>query len=96
MVMGFNTKRQARKELASAIHPYDFTARPQLLEEEHNPSYYSLIKNFEKQTGISALLNTSFNLHGYPIVCTPIDAINTLKNSGLRHLAIGNFLISKK
>ena len=70
--------------------------QPQLLEEEHNPSYYSLIKNFEKQTGISALLNTSFNLHGYPIVCTPIDAINTLKNSGLRHLAIGNFLISKK
>ena len=54
------------------------------------------LKNFEKQTGISALLNTSFNLHGYPIVCTPIDAINTLKNSGLRHLAIGNFLISKK
>jgi len=55
----------------------------------------NLITNFEKLTGIPALLNTSFNLHGYPIVCTPIDAIDTLKKSGLKHLAIGNYLISK-
>jgi carbamoyltransferase len=95
MVMGFHTKKRAQKELASAIHSYDFTARPQLLEENYNPSYYNLITNFEKLTGIPALLNTSFNLHGYPIVCTPIDAIDTLKKSGLKHLAIGNYLISK-
>jgi len=95
MVMGFHTKKRAHKELASAIHSYDFTARPQLLEEKYNPAYYDLIQNFEKHTGIPALLNTSFNLHGYPIVCTPTDAINTLKKSGLKHLAIGNYLISK-
>jgi len=95
MVMGFHTKKRAHKELAAAIHSYDFTARPQLLEESYNPSYYNLITNFEKHTGTSALLNTSFNLHGYPIVCTPIDALNTLKKSGLKHLAIGNYLISK-
>ena len=95
MVMGFHTKERAQKELVSAIHSYDFTARPQLLEKEFNPSYYNLINNFEKHTGIPALLNTSFNLHGYPIVCTPTDAINTLKNSGLKHLTIGNYLISK-
>lgn len=96
MVMGFHTKEKAHKELSSAIHSYDFTARPQLLEKDYNTSYYDLIDNFEKHTGISALLNTSFNLHGYPIVCTPTDAINTLKKSGLKYLAIGNYLISKK
>ena len=95
MVMGFHTKKRAHKELASAIHSYDLTARPQLLEKKFNPAYYDLISNFEKHTGIPALLNTSFNLHGYPIVCTPTDAIDTLKKSGLRHLAIGNYLISK-
>lgn len=95
MVMGFHTKERAHKELASAIHSYDFTARPQLLEKKFNPEYYDLINNFEKHTGIPALLNTSFNLHGYPIVCTPTDAIDTLKKSGLKHLAIGNYLINK-
>ena len=95
MVMGFHTKERAQTELASAIHSYDFTARPQILEKEHNISYYNLIKNFERRTGIAALLNTSFNLHGYPIVCTPENAINTLKKSGLKHLAIGNYLLSK-
>ena len=96
MVMGFHTKENAQKDLVSAMHQYDFTIRPQLLEEKDNPSYYNLIKNFEKNTGISAVLNTSFNLHGYPIVGSPIDAISTLKKSGLKHLAIGNYLISKK
>ena len=96
MVMGFHTKERAHKELTSAIHSYDFTARPQLLEEKFNSSYYNLIRNFEKHTGIPALLNTSFNLHGYPIVCAPIDAITTLTKSGLKHLALGNYLISKK
>jgi len=96
MVMGFHTTEKSQKELASAIHPYDFTARPQLLEEEFNPKYYKIITNFEKLTGISALLNTSFNLHGYPIVCTPTDAISTLKKSGLKHLSLGNYLISKR
>jgi len=96
MVMGFHTTERSQKELASAIHPYDFTARPQLLEEEFNPKYYKIITNFEKLTGISALLNTSFNLHGYPIVCTPTDAINTLKKSGLKHLVLGNYLVSKR
>jgi len=95
MVMGFHTKEKARKELASAIHPYDFTARPQILEKNFNSAYHNLISEFQNKTGIPALLNTSFNLHGYPIVCAPIDAINTLKNSGLKYLALGNYMISK-
>ena len=95
MIMGFHTKKRANTELTSAIHPYDFTARPQLVKMEHNPSYYNLLENFKRHTGIPALLNTSFNLHGYPIVCTPANAINTLKKSGLKHLAIGNYLLCK-
>ena len=95
MVLAFPTAEAAHTELASAMHPYDFTIRPQLLEEKVNPGYYQLIKRFEKLTGVPGVLNTSFNLHGEPIVCTPQDAINTFENSGLNHLALGKFLISK-
>ncbi|MGI0023398.1 MAG: carbamoyltransferase C-terminal domain-containing protein, partial [Nitrososphaeraceae archaeon] len=96
MTLAFRTKESAHKELVSAIHPYDFTARPQVLEKQHNVSYYDLITQFNKLTGIPAILNTSFNLHGEPIVCTPGDAIRTLQNSGLQCLAIGNYFIRKR
>ncbi|MDE1816526.1 MAG: hypothetical protein KGI11_08215 [Thaumarchaeota archaeon] len=96
MMQGFRTKDSAHKNLASAIHPYDFTARPQILEKNYNLSYHQLISSFFKLTGIPGVLNTSFNLHGEPIVCSPLDAIQTLKNSGLKHLAIGNYFVIKK
>lgn len=95
MVMAFKTKEFAHKNLISAIHPYDFTARPQLLEKDHNSEYHDIITKFDKLTGIPGILNTSFNLHGEPIVHSPKDAISTLKNSGLKFLAIGSFLIRK-
>ena len=50
---------------------------------------------FKKKTGIGAVLNTSFNLHGEPNVCSPYDAIKTFKNSGIKYLLIGNYLIEK-
>ena len=65
------------------------------MTRESNPDYYRLIEWFRDDTGIGAILNTSFNLHGYPIVETPADALNVLKNSELRYLAIGNYLVSK-
>lgn len=95
MILAFPTTGRAHMDLAAAIHPYDFTVRPQILERETNPSYYDLIKHFEAITGVGGVLNTSFNLHGEPIVCTPKDAITTFKNSGLNYLALGKFLISK-
>ena len=95
MVLAFQTTEAARTELASAMHPYDFTIRPQVLEEKVNPAFYQIIKRFEQLTGVSGVLNTSFNLHGEPIVCTPQDAITTFENSGLNYLALGKFLISK-
>jgi len=93
MILAFDTTEK-RDEIIAAIHPQDFTARPQTLNE-WNPSYRKILKIFEKITGVGAILNTSFNLHGYPIVGTPELAIWTFKNSGLKYLAIGNYLIKK-
>jgi carbamoyltransferase len=96
MIMAFFTKEEAHKHLKSALHQYDLSARPQILIKEHNESYYRLIKRFKEKTGIGGILNTSFNLHGEPIVMSPKDAIWTLKNSLLDGLAIENYLILRK
>lgn len=96
MMIGFETTGKARKEFIAALHPYDYTARPQILSEFQNPSYYKIIREFEKLTGIPGLLNTSFNIHGEPVVCSPQDAISTFLNSGLKYLQLGQFLLSKK
>ena len=93
MILSFDTTEK-RDEIIAAIHPKDFTCRPQTLNE-WNPGYRKVLKTFEKITGIGGLLNTSFNLHGYPIVGTPELAIWTFENSKLDALAIGNYLITR-
>ena len=95
MVLSFDTTPLARKDLKAALHPYDFTCRPQIVEETWNPSYYKILKEFENLTGIGGVLNTSFNLHGYPIVLGPKEAYNAFEKSGLQYLALEDFLISK-
>jgi len=96
MAITFETTELARRHLTSAIHPYDFSCRPQVVTQSYNPSYYALISEFKKITGIGGILNTSFNLHGEPNVENPTDALRTLEDSGLKYLALGNFLISKE
>jgi carbamoyltransferase len=96
MIMAFHSTKLAQKELVASIHQADKTCRPQVLEKDWNPSVHRIIKEFEKETGIGAVLNTSFNLHGEPIVCSPEDALHTLENSGLEYLALENWMISKK
>lgn len=95
MVMGFDTTEEGRNTLKAGIHPYDFSIRPQVLRKKVNPGYYNLIEEFEKLTGVGALLNTSFNLHGDPVVCSPEDATYTFLNSGLKYLALENYLLTK-
>ncbi|OGD91588.1 hypothetical protein A3D81_00565 [Candidatus Curtissbacteria bacterium RIFCSPHIGHO2_02_FULL_40_17] len=95
MTLAFDTEPKLRKDITAAIHPFDYTSRPQILTKEGNPTYYQLLKNFKKLTGRGVILNTSFNLHGEPIVCSPDDALSTLKNSGLKYLAIENYLVEK-
>ncbi|MFM2424363.1 MAG: hypothetical protein RLZZ70_754 [Candidatus Parcubacteria bacterium] len=96
MAITFETKPIAHTELIAALHPYDLTSRPQMVQKETNPEYHALIQAFEKITGVGGILNTSFNLHGEPNVENPTDALRTFALSGLPHLALGNYLISKK
>lgn len=96
MIMAFDSTEEARDKIPAALHPYDLTCRPQTVRNEWNPSYYKIIKIFESGTGIGAILNTSFNLHGYPMVGTPELALWTLANSKLDGLAIGNYLVTKE
>jgi carbamoyltransferase len=95
MVMSFDTTARAR-ELAAAIHPHDRTARPQEVSAEANPRFHALLVEFERLTGIGGVLNTSFNLHGDPIVCSPEDALHVFDRSGLTHLALGDWLVEKR
>ncbi len=94
--MAFDTTAQGRREIPAAIHPADFTVRPQILEEAANPEYYAIIGEFEKLTGVGALLNTSFNLHGNPIVLGPQQAIDTMNRSALDAVIIGRYLVTRK
>ena len=96
MTMAFDSTALARREIIAGLHPYDYTLRPHVVSRDKNPGYHELIRCFEELTGIGAVLNTSFNLHGYPIVCLPGDAFEVLENSGLDHLYINDLLFTKK
>ncbi|MEW6314513.1 MAG: carbamoyltransferase C-terminal domain-containing protein [Pseudomonadota bacterium] len=96
MCITFQGAREAQRDLVAAIHPKDHTVRPQSVIKDWNPDYYELISAFKDLTGIGGVLNTSFNLHGEPNVCSPQDAIRTVDNSGLSYLILGRYLLSKK
>ncbi len=83
MTMAFDTTAAAHADLPAALHPADKTARPQMLKRDANPGYYDLIAAFKAKTGVGAVLNTSFNLHGEAIVDSPTDAIDTFRRSEL-------------
>ena len=95
MMLAFDTVPERWHEIAAGTHPYDRTCRVQILERRANPEYYRLIERFRDRTGIAAVLNTSLNLHGDPMVNSPEDALRTLLESDLAFLALEDFLISK-
>lgn len=96
MIMAFDPQEN-QHDFVAATHPYDETMRPQMLAEDWNPEYYRIITQFAQISGKQGgVLNTSFNLHGYPIVSSPEDAIEVFVKSGLTHLAIGSSLLMKK
>lgn len=95
MIMCFDTSAAGR-QLVAGIHPRDRTVRPQIVDTKSNPGFYRVIKAYERFTGTGALVNTSLNLHGEPLVSTPAQALRLLELSGLGHLALGNLLISKQ
>jgi carbamoyltransferase len=78
-----------------AVVHVDNSARLQTVNKEANPLLHELLLEFKKLTDFPILLNTSFNVNGEPIVCTPDDALSTFYNSGLTHLVLGNYLVQK-
>jgi carbamoyltransferase len=96
MMFAFRSKKEKRSAFPAAQHPYDFTTRPHEVTEAHNPAYYRLLKEFEARTGEGILLNTSFNLHGEPIVYSARDAVDVFLRSGLESMALGNWWVEKK
>lgn len=96
MSMSFETCDQSHDSITAGTHPYDRTVRPQLVYPYTSPDYYELIYEFKRLTGVGALLNTSFNLHGYPIVNDINDAFETFMGSDIHHLLVNDILYSKK
>ena len=96
MITAFDSTELGKEKFKAAIHQRDKTLRAQILKKEFNPDYYKLIEYFYDLTGIGGLLNTSFNLHGYPLVATLEQALFTIENSDLEYLAMENFLLIKK
>jgi len=95
MIEAFDTTAEGADQLIAGTHPFDQTIRPQIVNDL-NPAYRDLLRAFRARTGVGGLLNTSFNLHGSPIVGTPRVALETLANSDLDALALGPFLVTKK
>lgn len=78
MTITCNVKTEWRDKIPAVVH-VDGTARPQVLEREHNPLYYDILHKYEKESGIPVLINTSFNAHEEPIINTPMEAARALK-----------------
>ena len=74
----------------------DGTARVQVVDEESNPSYYALLREMQVLTGNGAVLNTSMNRRGEPMVCSPQDALDVFYGSDLRYLFLGDLLVTKR
>jgi carbamoyltransferase len=94
MILGFEASDAARKEIPAVVH-VDDTVRVQVVKSETNKRFATLLEEFKSLTGVGAVLNTSFNVKGEPIVCNPLDAIRTFSATGLDALAIGDFIVQK-
>jgi carbamoyltransferase len=92
MTITFECTDKMKNQSPAVVH-VDGTARPQLVSENINPRYYKILSEYYNLTGIPSIVNTSFNMHEEPIVCSPDDAITAFLQSELDYLAIGNFLV---
>jgi carbamoyltransferase len=92
MTITFDCTAEMKRQCPAAVH-VDGTARPQLVSERTNPSFHRILTGYESRTGIPAIINTSFNMHEEPIVCTPADAVRAFLLGNIDYLAIGTFLV---
>ena len=94
--MAFDTVPQLRNQLSATIHPRDKSVRPQFVKRCNNEKYYDEIDSFYKISGVPALLNTSFNLHGEPIVETLEQALDVLGRCEIDALVTENHILLRK
>lgn len=94
-LFGIDRLNVSRSEIPAVTH-VDYSARVQTVREDTNPRYYSLISAFGKLTGCPVVVNTSFNVRGEPIVCTPEDAFRCFMGTEIETLVIGNCLLRKE
>jgi carbamoyltransferase len=87
--------KENKKSVIPAVTHVDGSARVQTVNKNTNPRFWNLIQEFGKITGIPVILNTSFNLRGEPIVCSPQDALSSFLRSEMDILVLGNFLLEK-
>jgi carbamoyltransferase len=92
MTITFHCTPWMQSRMAGVVH-LDGTARPQLVREDRNPAYYAIVRAFEERTGLPAVINTSFNMHEEPIVCSADDAVRAFLDGNLDYLNLGPHLI---
>ncbi|MEZ4747641.1 MAG: carbamoyltransferase C-terminal domain-containing protein [Calditrichia bacterium] len=93
-LFGISKLNIVRSEIPAITH-VDYSARVQTVHPETNPLYYRTIKKFEEKYGCPVIINTSFNVRGEPIVCTPEDAYRCFMRTNMDYLMLGNYLIDK-
>lgn len=92
MTRTYDCSRVMKHDSPAAVH-VDGTARPQIVDRETAPDLYAILSEYKLKTGLSSIINTSFNMHEEPIVCTAEDAVRTFLASRLKYLAIGNLIV---
>jgi carbamoyltransferase len=91
---GIDQLNVPRSDIPAVTH-IDYSARVQTVTRDTNAAYYDLIAEFERQTGCAVLVNTSFNVRGEPIVCTPADAYQCFMRTHIDYLVLGPYLLDK-
>jgi carbamoyltransferase len=94
-LFGIEKLNVSRSEIPAVTH-VDYSARIQTVDRETNPRFHQLLSAFKARTGCPVLVNTSFNVRGEPIVCTPQDAFRCLMGTEMELLVIGNYLVRKE
>ena len=95
MTITFDIAEDWRKRIGQVVHE-DGTARPQVVDHDTNPRYHDLLERLGTLTGTPVVLNTSLNLRGEPIACTPADAVSLFARSGLQYMVMEDVLVSKR
>jgi carbamoyltransferase len=94
LLWGIEKLNVPRSDIPAITH-IDYSARVQTVTRDTNPNYYDVIKSFEELTGCGVIVNTSFNVRGEPIVCTPTDAYRCFMRTHIDFLVVGPYLLAK-